>query len=266
MTGNGSARDLYGRPLDANGTVLADVGIIIPSWDNEPYLAPCVASILTYTDEPSFHIYVVNNGRPESCDYLSDPRVTVVQAGRNRGWEGGLKLGLEHATTEPYLLLCNDDIYIPPASRHWLSHLLAKFHDARVGAVGPCSNAVMGLQNIFATLPQRHFRARFLVGFCLAVRRSALEAAGGIDDTLPGGDDLDLSIRLRGAGYSLIVDREVFIFHHGFKTGERVFGTSDKAGGWNSREFREKTDAALIRKHGFRTWWECMQGTYMLPE
>ena len=86
----------------------------------------------------------------------------------------------------------------------------------------------------------------------------ALEEAGGVDDTLPGGDDIDLSIRLRDAGYALVVRKDIFVWHHGFQTGERLNGTSDKPGGWNSQEMSDNTNMALIKKHGLQKWMNTM--------
>jgi hypothetical protein len=146
-----------------------------------------------------------------------------------------------------------------------LNKLLQPFIDPKVGAVGPASNVVMGLQNIFSYTPISIFTTKYLIGFCFLARRSALEEVGGIDTSLPGGDDLDMSIRLRKAGYKLIVDKNVFVYHHGFQTGNRVHGGSDVRGGWNSFEMMEKTNKALIQKHGFITWWECMKGGYEMP-
>ena len=149
----------------------------------------------------------------------------------------------------------NDDIYVPPASRHWARMLLENFRTPAVGAVGPTSNVVMGAQNIFMPGMGPHtLDVPYLIGFCVLVRRSALDAVGGIDETLPGGDDIDLSIRLRRAGYRLQARRDVFIFHHGFKTGERVHGAY-----WNSADMLERTDHALIGKHGFGAYWETVQ-------
>lgn len=241
------------------------VDIIIPTWNNPTYLYPCVTSLLrNNATENLFHIYIINNGYPESIK-IENPHVTVIDAGENLGWEGGLKLGLQYAKA-PFVVFHNDDTYIPPISRLWLNHLLQHFKDSRVGAVGPSSNVVMGRQNIFADIPAHIFPVKYLIGFCMVLRREALEKAGGVDDTLPGGDDFDLSIRLRDAGYTLLADRSVFVYHHGFKTGERVYGTADKANGWNSYEFKEKTDFALIKKHGFRKWYELIMSTYEQPK
>jgi hypothetical protein len=142
---------------------------------------------------------------------------------------------------------------------------LADFKDEKVGAVGPSSNVVMGMQNTFAYPMLNKFTTTFLIGFFMILRRSALDEVGGVDDTLPGGDDLDISIRLRDKGYKLICNRDVFIYHHGFKTGNRLHGTPDIGGGWNSYEMYEATNTALIKKHGFKKWRDCIMGAYRLP-
>jgi hypothetical protein len=97
-----------------------------------------------------------------------------------------------------------------------------------------------------------------LIFFCVMVRRSHLEEVGGIDTTLPGGDDLDLSARFRQAGKKLIFDPRAFLIHHGFKTGERVFGKPHQNGGWNSIDSMERTNFALITKHGLRSFLDLM--------
>jgi O-antigen biosynthesis protein len=243
------------------------VSIIIPTYNNYEYLAPCLQSILrNKASEGLFHVYVVNNGHKESCDWINNKDVTVIQSeGKNLGWEGALKLGLEK-TESPFVLFLNDDTYIPSSSRFWLNILLQAFLDKEVGAVGPSSNVVMGLQNIFTDTAFSVFPSKFLIGFCFMVRRDAIVKAGGIDDSLPGGDDLDMSIRLRKAGYKLIANKDVFVYHHGFKTGNKVHGDVNQRNGWNSFEMMEKTNHALIRKHGFAEWWDCTKGGWEFPK
>lgn len=244
---------------------MTPISIIIPTWNNRQYLEPCILSLLrTMPTQGLYRMIVVNNGDTGSCDWIvGDKRyVEIVEAGQNLGWEGGLKLGLEH-TDSPFITFLNDDTHIPPSSRMWSRHLLELFKDSRVGAVGPASNVVMGSQNIFVHNPMTIFRVNYLIGFCMMVRREALEKAGGIDDTLPGGDDLDLSIRLRQSGYNLLVNRDAFVYHHGFKSGTRLVGDQNVSGGWNSYEMMETTNLALIRKHGLKAWFECL---YKMPE
>lgn len=228
--------------------------IIIPTYNNYEYLAPCLQSIVSQNVTHGMtHVTVINNGHKNSCDWIDNPMVTIISPGKNLGWEGGLKLGLEK-TKAPFVMFLNDDTHIPVSHNLWTNRLLQHFIDPKVGAVGPSSNVVMGLQNIFQNITAHVFPTKYLIGFCMLVRREAVEKAGGIDCSLPGGDDIDLSIRLRQAGYKLICDRGSFVYHHGFKTGTRVAGEANRRNGWNSYEMLEKTNHALIKKHGFKVW------------
>ncbi len=231
------------------------VTIIIPTFNNLEYLAPCVNSILLHQATPGlYEIIIVNNGDKGSVPPISNPEVRVIEAGTNLGWEGGLKRGVTESTN-PYIVFLNDDTYIPFSSTGWLNDMLELFSDEKVAAVGPSSNCVMGPQNCFIPVQNRYIlETNFLIGFCMMVRRSALEKVGGVDDALPyHGDDLDLCIRFRQAGYKLLCNKAVFVYHHGFKTGGREFGAA-----WNSVEMTEKTNTYLIIKHGLKTFWETM--------
>ena len=242
------------------------VTIVIPTYNNQEFLKPCVVSILRNRATAGlFKLLIVNNGHPDSCNYLlGQDDIQVINAPSNLGWEGGIDLGIKNSRS-PYVLFMNDDTLVPISSRLWINQLLQHFKDPRVGAVGPSSNTVMGFQNIFADTPFHVFESKFLIGYCVLVRRSAFEEIGGMDMKLPGGDDLDWSIRLRDAGYKLLVDRTTFVYHHGFKTGERVNGSASTTNGWNSYEMYSKVNTALIKKHGFKKWWDVMKGTYQLP-
>ena len=160
---------------------------IMPTFNNGRILAMALNSICEHTpgmraDDPlpaPAVIRVVNNGDPLTLS--PHPRVELVDTGgKNLGWEGGLVKGLEGVTT-PYVGLINDDIQIVPGSGAW-QHDLQKVLDdyPDIAAVGPMSNFVMGSQNIANPLEHRLYRTNLLVGFCMLVRREALEKAGGI--------------------------------------------------------------------------------------
>src|SRR3990167_9718581 len=233
------------------------VDIIIPTWNNISQALQCVNSIIAHTICLSnIRIIIVNNGAPESMEFMSKhPCITVLEAGKNLGWEGGLKLGLEYSKT-PWVMFMNDDTNVTYASNLWINRMVNQFRNPKVAAVGPMSNVVSGRQNIFNDQSTGFHspEATFLIGFCMMLDRKKLDEVGGVDDTLPGGDDFDLAIRFRQAGYKLIIDRNVFVYHHGFQSGIRLRGGSDKPGGWNSVEMTDKTNHALIRKHGFNNW------------
>jgi O-antigen biosynthesis protein len=230
---------------------VSKIDLIIPSWNLPEYLIPCTQSILKNGDTDLLNrIIVVNNGTPESLNYLTDrSKITVLQQKENMGWEGGLKAGLAVSDT-PFVIFMNDDTFIPRSSRTWLADLLKNFSDQRVGGVGPTSNCVMGAQNMGWYSEGDKIETPYLIGYCVMLRREALDKAGGVDDSLPNhGDDIDLSIRIRQQGYLLLADRTVFVFHHGFKSGERALGSY-----YNSMEMQDKTNHSLIRKHGLRQY------------
>lgn len=244
------------------------VTIIIPTWNNEQYLRPCVTSILRNRATPGlFKILVVNNGHENSCDYLINQStdLEVINAGDNLGWEGGIDFGLKHTDSE-FVVFMNDDTVVPVTSRAWINQLLQHFRDPSVGAVGPSSNTVMGWQNMFVDTPFQVFTTKFIIGFCAMIRRKSFEEIGGMDLSLPGGDDLDWSIRIRDKGYKILIDRTVFIYHHGFKTGERLNGSASVTNGWNSFEMYHKVNTALIKKHGLKIWWDMMKGAWEPPK
>lgn len=232
------------------------VDIIIPTYTNLPQLMSCLNSFGLTLFSPArelVRVLVVDNGHKGLGGVFKDSKlVTLLEPGKNLGWEGALKYALERSEA-PFVLFSNDDIRLLPGYKTWFWDLVGLFNDPAVGAVGPSSNYVMGPQNIFADIEDRVLDVKYLIGFFVMVRREALDKAGGVDDTLPGGDDIDLSIRLRDAGYKLVCRRDLFVFHHGSATGNALH-----AGYWNSPEMQQKTNLALIRKHGMKKFYETM--------
>lgn len=232
------------------------LSIIIPTYNNPQQLNACVNSILHtgFLNSGLGELIVVNNGKQNCKQYFSHIKeIKVIESPDNLGWEGGLKEGLKH-TDAPFVCFQNDDTHIPHVCQwQFYQNMLCLFNDDNVAAVGPVTTTAAGVQSIYSpgTVPTIS-EVSWLIFFCVVVRRSALEAVGGIDNTLPGGDDFDLSIRFRKAGYKLMVTPRSFLIHHGFQTGTRIHGDHNTIGGWNSPQMTERTNQALIRKHGFK--------------
>lgn len=236
------------------------IAIIIPTYDNLDQLVACCTSMLVTREKWPLHIIIVNNGKHilEPSFVEVKEHVTILNPGKNLGWTGGLKYGLEHAKSK-YVMFANDDIFIPASSLMWLAQLVSQLaNGTKIGAVGPASNVVMGAQNIFLNPHITTVFTTFLIGFCVLVKRSALKDIGGIDDSFQTGDDIDLSIRFLKKGYSLLADKSVFVYHHGFQTGKKLYGGPEKPGGWNSKKMTDDTNRHIIQKHGFKAYWLTM--------
>ena len=238
------------------------ITIIIPSFNNEEFLNPCVYSIIrSGVLDGVADLIIVNNGKQDIERVFGGVKqIKILNQKENLGWEGGLELGIKESKT-PFLVFQNDDTFLPPSGASFYHRLLMRFSDDNVAAVGPVTTCAAGVQSVYnPNCPLIAKEVPWMIFFTVMVRRSHLEAVGGIDTSLPGGDDLDLSIRFRKAGYNLVVDPGAFIIHHGFKTGERVKGTPNVKYGWNSIEMSDRTNQYLIKKHGFKTWWSMMRG------
>lgn len=230
--------------------------IIIPTWNNPQFLNPCVDSIrATGVLDGLGELIIINNGKQPIKDYVKDfPNTTVLEPGENLGWEKGLALGVQHSRA-PFLCFQNDDTHIPIANYDFYRHLLYPMGNQNIAAVGPSTTIAAGWHSIYQKYPlNAKTEVSYLIFFTVMVRRSAYDEVGGIDTSCPGGDDLDLSIRLRAAGHKIIINPQAFIIHHAFKTGERVNGDSNQPNGWNSLAMRDRTNHYLINKHGFENF------------
>ena len=239
------------------------IDIIIPTWNNPTQIGPCVTSIHnTGILKEGSRILIVNNGSQplkEQCEGVEG--IEVLGEGENLGWEGGLELGLKHSDSK-YVVFQNDDTVVPRASRDMYRKMMRSFSDERVAAVGPVTTCASGPQSMFAgNTPQEKAIVTYLIYFCVMIRRSVVDKFG-IDRELPGGDDIDMSIQINKEGMLSLIDPECFIFHHGFQTGTRVHGDgyAGVAGGWNSPQMIERTQGALVRKHGFRNYFRAVSG------
>lgn len=225
------------------------VAILLVTMDNREYLEYCLRSLLANTTGVEFCIHLVNNGQPGSCGWARHPLITVHEHVGGTSWVDGLAQGAA-ATDAPFWLFLNDDTVILPSQPDWLARLADRMDDPKVGAVGPASNLVSGPQSILhADIPTVYY-ARYLISFCCLVRAEAWWTAGGFDPAMTDADDIDYSIRLRQAGYTLIGDRTVYVHHQGYVTGTRLHGDRWRKGGYNSREWAARNARLLAEKHG----------------
>lgn len=251
-------------PLERQCMSLIKLSVIVPTWNNPDQLTQMVNSLtrIGFFDIGDRELIIVNNGKqPVSKDFahiLAKRTMQVVNCEDNRGWEGGLIEGLKVSSAE-FVCFQNDDVHIPQAHINFYENLMAPFEAGNVGMVAPTTTCSAGIQSIYNMgTPTTLTEVRWVIGLCVMMERKTLELVGGVDESLPGGDDLDLSIRMRKHEKKLYVNPNAFLIHHGFSTGTRVKGDHTQEGGWNSRSMMERTNQALIVKHGFKMFHETL--------
>ena len=225
--------------------------IIIPCWNQVRYTRQCVRSVLRWTRAP-FELILVDNGSTDgTAAFLSELRESagarIIANRRNLGFARAVNQGMASANGK-YLVWLNNDAVV---TREWLDRLIAcAERSPRIAAVGPVVNGddgrrPMNLNWAAAALALANggktFRAAWLTGYCLLLKRAAVRRVGPLDLRFEEGgyEDYDYCLRLRRAGYELAVAQDAFVFHHwhrsfasGAKHRERMAA--------NRRVFRDK--------------------------
>jgi GT2 family glycosyltransferase/glycosyltransferase involved in cell wall biosynthesis len=209
------------------------VSIILVTYNSINEIKPCLESISQYTKNP-YEVIIIDNaskdGTSEYLQTLTDIKLILNQ--ENKGFARACNQGIKKASGE-YIVLLNPDTIV---TRDWDSRLMAHLQ-AGVGAVGPISNYVAGLQRCDLYLKEElrgkkdidGLAARFyqwnrgqaietklLIGFCLMLKRKVLDRVGLLDEDLYlGNEDLEYSLRIRQNGYKLMVATDTFIYHKG---------------------------------------------------
>lgn len=241
------------------------VSIVIVTFNALEHTKRCVQSISAYTSAPPYHLIFVDNASTDgTVEYLRAlPGSTVIANADNRGFPAAANQGIAASRGE-YVLLLNNDVKVTPG---WLERLVdvAECHD-RVGAVGPVSDGVGEIQRddvfsgrmgddaallrhaaeVAAFNRSQSFEFHRVAGFCMLLSREAIERVGGLDEAFGVGfyDDDDLCLRLRRAGYRIMVAPDVFVHHVGgasFATSGGTFGRpGDIQGRLNRDRFLDK--------------------------
>lgn len=240
------------------------VDILIRGHENVALTAACLSSIKRTTDPALYQITYVDNGSATQNFYQlvkNNPEVQYVRLPFNHGSVRGINAGLALAFLSPseYILLLDNDTEIPTGDTEWLNRFMAYFKDETVGAVGAVSSYVSGLQQAEA-MPDTYTRdweengregsksqpdAPVLVSFAMMIRKAAIQQVGLFDEQFePGmGEDYDITLRLRGAGWRCIVGNSIWVKHVGSQTFSKM--------GFN--EILQASYAKLIDKWGVDT-------------
>jgi len=209
------------------------VSVVVVNYKNHPFLNRCLSS-LEKQDYPNIEIILVDNGSRENffesldCDIS---KLKVIHLPVNAGFAGGNNKGILTAKGK-YIALLNDDA---EASEDWISCLVeAAENDSSVGAVGcviydhhcyPLLDSFgvgIALDGMSRQLLKGRTRpdltqpkeALIFSGCGCLLRKSALEETGLFDeDFFAYCEDTDLSLRIRRAGWKIILSPKAQIVH-----------------------------------------------------
>lgn len=227
------------EPLQPPHGVTVDV--VIPVYKGLEETQRCLTSVLADTDRPNGRIVVVDDRSPEPAlsawlDRLAAiGRIILLRNRRNLGFVASANRGMAKAGNHDVVLL-NSDTEVPAG---WLRRLAAQAYAApRIASVSPFSNNAticsyprdaggpipfgLTLAEIDETCRTvnagRSVRVPTTVGFCMYIRRAALDELGGFDEAAFGrgyGEENDFCMRAARNGWDNRLACDVFVYHEG---------------------------------------------------
>jgi GT2 family glycosyltransferase len=220
------------------------VSVVVISYRRLDCLRLCVADLAAQHDAPPFEVVLVlqgyETGAAEELRRAFGDEVSLVISSLDRpaGVFGARNEGIRRARGD-VVAFVDDDCRIPPT---WLARLLALYERPDVGGVGgyvrhpgidrlahrvfceltglnPRRYVIDGAG--FHALPKYGFPrtsrdADWLSGCNMSFRRAAIDQVGLFDSIYGnyGFDDVDYSLRVRRAGWRLVVSPELTVDHH----------------------------------------------------
>jgi hypothetical protein len=219
------------RRLAAGGAApgrLALTSIIVPCRDGLRYTRECLASVARNTQSP-YELIVVDNGSSDGTPAFvrKTAHARLLRNDSNQGFGRAINQGMRAAKGR-YVVWLNNDVVVTSG---WLEQLISCAERAPwIGAVGPMTNVTVGEQKVdpvpyrdtgaglrlFAEAWRLRNRGQAvglhrLTGFCLLLKREAMERTGFLDERFGLGcyEEFDYCLRLRQAGYDLACAREI---------------------------------------------------------
>lgn len=254
-----------------DGRSSTGVEIVVCVHDALEETIACLQSIETATAIPHTVLIVNDASNPRSRMALEafiagKPWMRMVSNAENRGYTRSADSGIRQSRAELVVLLNSDTIVHP----NWLERMIACLRsDPAIAFVGPLSNAATyqsvpelrdaqgrwavnalpegmdsaALAAAVEALAAPHYpRVPLLNGFCTLMRREVFLEIGGLDGSaFPTGygEENDLCLRVRKAGYELAVADDVYVWH----------SKSASFGGARRAELQKAGDKALREKH-----------------
>jgi N-acetylglucosaminyl-diphospho-decaprenol L-rhamnosyltransferase len=209
------------------------VAVVVVGHDSAGDLAATLPA-LTAQLRPGDELVVVDNASADGTAAAARalaPAATVIETGANLGFAGGCNAGAR-ASTAPLLLFLNPDAVpaagcidalrdcagrrpewgawqalVTMAQGRLVNSAGNEVHFLGFGWAGHCEQPVVALHDAPADVG-------FASGAALVVRRAAWDAAGGFDDRyFMYGEDLDLCLRLRLAGWAIGIEPNAVVEH-----------------------------------------------------
>ena len=226
-----------------------ELSVIIVSWNVRDYLRQALSSVVAAAEGISHEVTVIDNNSSDGSPDMVEKefsRVRLIVSGANEGFSAACNKGIR-ASSGDYLLILNPDTvvsrdalaralafmrshpdagaagarmtdgngrFLPESKRGFPSPLTSLFRFTGLGRLFPRS-ALFNAYYLGEKPDDEICRADILTGAFMMIRREALDKAGLFDTAyFMYGEDIDMSWRIRKAGYYNYYLPDVQIIHY----------------------------------------------------
>lgn len=215
--------------------------IIIPIYNAYDCLSECIDSVINNTDFSDNHLILIDDASPDEKVLLLlrgyakkyKDQITLLENEKNLGFVGTVNRGMKSSTHD--VLLLNSDTVV---TKNWLAKIKTCAYSAEdIATVTPLSNnaTLASVPRIFEKNPipasydlnsfasfiektSKHFYPELPTahGFCMYIRRDALDKVGYFDEKNFGkgyGEENDFCFRCFHFGLRHLLCDDTYIFH-----------------------------------------------------
>jgi O-antigen biosynthesis protein len=225
-------RNIDGNPL---------VSIILPSKNKPEILKACLKSVFEKTEYTNFEIIIVDNQSSDEklleyyMEIRNHPKVTILHYDKTFNYSELNNFAASRAKGEHLLLLNNDTEVI---TGEWLSAMLEQSQRKEVGLVGakllypdktiqhcgviiglggsaghPFSREISHHQQ--GDRPDLICNYSAVTAACLMIKKALFDEVGGFDTSLAVDyNDIDLCLKIRKKGYSVVYTPYAQLYHY----------------------------------------------------
>lgn len=199
--------------------------IIVPVYNRPGEIKEFLESLSAQTVKP-FELLIIEDGSKERCDHLLDHYRSFFPIHYyykpNSGRSDTRNYGMERATGD-YLLFFDSDVILPPFYFEKLEQAMANNYcdcfggpDAADASFSDMQKAVSFAMTSFWTTGGIRGGKAVMEKFCprtfnMGFSKEVYATVGGFEDMM--GEDIDLSLRIRQAGFRTRLIRETFVYH-----------------------------------------------------
>ncbi len=220
------------------------VAVVILNWNGKKYLEQFIPVLIKNSNSDNVWLYVADNGsKDDSLSFLQNnfPEIKIIRLEKNYGFAEGYNRALRKINAEYYVIL-NSDVEV---SSNWIFPVINKMdNDKKVAAAMPkiksyrdksyfeyagaaggfidkfgypfCQGRILDTVEKDEGQYNTEREIFWASGACMFVRSEVFHEQGAFDsDFFAHMEEIDLSWRMKNAGYKIMYYPDVEVYHVG---------------------------------------------------